>query len=125
VLRTCLLYATNCAVNSYKDITIQIRFYFSDELNLMNAQQFAEAAERLQIRVDSARGFLTNNRRGTAFFYGEEAVNNFMQNNGLTHIIRADEVPANGFTFDFGNKCTTIFSCSHYCGNNNEAAVST
>jgi hypothetical protein len=88
----------------------------------MNAQQFAETAEFSQIRVESARGFLKNNKRGTSFFYGEEAANNFLNSNGLTHIIRAHEVPANGFTFHFGNKCTTIFSCSHYCGNNNEAA---
>lgn len=74
-----------------------------------NAQQLAEIADLLQVKVDNASGFLTNTKRGTAYLYGEEAVNNFLQSKGLTHIIRAHEVPANGFTFHFGNKCTTVF----------------
>ena len=28
-----------------------------------------------------------------------------------------------GFKFNFGQLCTAIFSCSHYCHNENEAAV--
>jgi hypothetical protein len=43
--------------------------------------------------------------------------------NGLSHVVRAPEVPTNGFFFHFDKKCATIFSCSHYCGNNNDCAV--
>ena len=43
--------------------------------------------------------------------------------NGLTHIIRAHEVPLNGFTFHFGEQCATIFSCSHYQGDNKCAVI--
>ena len=88
----------------------------------IGAQQFKETADLLQVRLEDAKGFLTNTKRGTAYLFAEEAVNNFLQSNGLTHIVRAHEVPAHGFQFNFGNKCTTIFSCSHYCGNDNEAA---
>ena len=38
-------------------------------------------------------------------------------------MIRAHEVPSFGFTNHFTNLCTTVFSCSHYCQNENEAAV--
>ena len=47
----------------------------------------------------------------------------FLRKNSLTHVVRAHEVPTNGFFFHFDKKCATIFSCSHYCGNNNECAV--
>ncbi|XP_054159498.1 uncharacterized protein LOC128957716 [Oppia nitens] len=86
-------------------------------------QVYIEAAELQNIKPESAKGFLPNQKRGTAYLFAEEAANNFLQHNGLTHIVRAHEVPAKGFTFHFGQKCTTIFSSSHYCGNNNEAAV--
>ena len=103
-----------------KEAAIAWEILWSDPIG---PQQFAEAADLLKVRVDTARGFLTNTKRGTAFLFGEEAANTFLQTNGLTHIIRAHEVPAQGFTFHFGNKCTTVFSSSHYCGNNNEAAA--
>ncbi|CAG2166359.1 unnamed protein product [Oppiella nova] len=88
----------------------------------IGAQQFIETAELLQIKPESTKGFLTNTKRGTAFLFAEDAANNFLQTNGLTHIVRAHEVPANGYTFHFGNKCVTVFSSSHYCGNNNLSA---
>jgi len=68
-------------------------------------------------------GFVFNKKRGTAFCFNEFAAKRFLEQNDLTHIVRAHEVPQPGYRFHFGNLCTTIFSCSHYCGNANEAAV--
>lgn len=68
-------------------------------------------------------GFAKNRRRGTAFFFTDIALNNFFKENNLTYIIRAHEVPRIGFMFLFDLRCTTVFSCSHYSGFDNEAAV--
>src|SRR5699024_7280777 len=67
--------------------------------------------------------YLHNKKRGTAYVYNEYAILRFLRANRLQYVIRAHEVPADGFKFDLGMLCTTIFSCSHYCGNANEAAV--
>jgi len=82
-----------------------------------------EIARNLQIDLADARGFLPNKKRGTAWFFNAAALNAFLAANGLSHLVRAHEVPTYGFCFHFGLKCTTIFSCSHYCFNNNECAV--
>lgn len=68
-------------------------------------------------------GFLPNLKRGTSFVFNGKALELFFQMNNLRTMIRAHEVPAMGFRFNFGTSCTTIFSCSHYCGADNESAV--
>lgn len=86
-------------------------------------QQFYEIAELLNINSNSSStlpGYIKNTKRGTAYLFNEVGANNFLRKNGLTHIIRAHEVPPLGYTFHFFNKCATIFSCSHYCGNDND-----
>ncbi|KAH9418960.1 hypothetical protein DERP_011053 [Dermatophagoides pteronyssinus] len=85
-------------------------------------QQYLEVADLLNLNPDNLNGFIKNTKRGTAFLFNENGATNFLRKNGLTHIIRAHEVPPNGYTFHFGNKCVTIFSCSHYCGNDNDCA---
>lgn len=75
-------------------------------------------------REDFDRGFIPNLKRGTAFMFSELAVNNFLRENGLTHVIRAHEVVQEGFRFDFDN-CWTVFSSSHYCGMTNKAGCIT
>ncbi|KAH9401094.1 hypothetical protein TYRP_002683 [Tyrophagus putrescentiae] len=55
--------------------------------------------------------------------FREAGTATFLAANQLTHVIRAHEVPRFGFIFHFNFKCTTIFSCSHYCGNDNDCAV--
>lgn len=87
-----------------------------------HAQQFNEIAEILNQNVDQLKGFIKNTKRGTAFLFNEEGLTDFLSHNGLTHLIRAHEVPPLGYRFHFGNKCLTIFSCSHYCGNDNDCA---
>ncbi|KPM08795.1 Calcineurin-like protein phosphoesterase [Sarcoptes scabiei] len=85
-------------------------------------QQFLEIADLLNFDAKKSDGFIKNTKRGTAFLFNEIGLNHFLRKNGLTHVIRAHEVPPLGYTFHFGDKCATIFSCSHYCGNDNECA---
>ena len=89
----------------------------------IHQQQFLELACLMNGVEDPREGFLPNRKRGTAFVFNEDAATKFLKNNGLTHIVRAHEVPTNGFFFHFDKKCATVFSSSHYCGNNNECAV--
>ena len=72
---------------------------------------------------DTSYMYLPNKKRGTAKIFNEFALIRFLRANQLQYVIRAHEVPAEGYKFDFGMLCTTIFSCSHYCENANEAAV--
>lgn len=85
-------------------------------------QQFIEMCSTLKLDPNETGGFVKNVKRGTAYQFNEVGAASFLEANGLTHIVRAHEVPQNGFTFHFVNKCITIFSSSHYCGNNNECA---
>lgn len=73
--------------------------------------------------TDCPRGFLPNIKRGTAFYYSEEAVDNFLEQNNLSFIVRGHEVVQPGFHYHMDGKVVTIFSCSNYCGADNEAAV--
>ncbi|KAJ6217944.1 hypothetical protein RDWZM_009101 [Blomia tropicalis] len=68
-------------------------------------------------------GFLPNRKRCTAYLFNEQAFNEFCTINQFTHMIRAHEVPINGYRFHFKYRCITTFSCSHYCGHNNQCAV--
>jgi len=92
------------------------------------SHEFAESAEVLRAQGGTSsfrqlRGFLPNTKRGTAFFFSEEAVDRFLQVNGLSHIIRAHELVRNGYEFIMGGKVITIFSSSHYCGSDNDGAT--
>ena len=84
---------------------------------LKNNQEVANSSANVQ------KGFLTNTKRGTGCYYSEDALKTFMDGNSLTHVIRAHEVIPAGYQYHMGGRCITIFSCSHYCGGINEAAV--
>ncbi|RWS07206.1 Calcineurin-like protein phosphoesterase [Dinothrombium tinctorium] len=88
----------------------------------MNPSDFNELAEFMKVKTENIHGFLTNTKRGTAFYFTEEAVNNFLDTNGLTHILRGHEVMPLGYKFHMGGKVCTVFSSSNYCGGSNEAA---
>lgn len=85
--------------------------------------QFEQLCEYTGENSAEKEGFAMNIKRGAAFFFTEEAVNRFFATNGCTYIVRAHEVPANGFTFHFDKKCATIFCCSHYCGQTNKCGL--
>ena len=91
---------------------------------------------------DKKRGFLFNEKRGTAFYFQElnstfrncillsgtafyfqeKSVDTFLSINTLSHIIRAHEVIQEGYKFHFQGKCFTVFSTSNYQGAKNTAA---
>lgn len=71
---------------------------------------------------DRKRGFLFNEKRGTAFYFLEKSVDTFFAINTLSHIIRAHEVVQQGYNFHFQGKCFTVFSSSKYQGGTNTAA---
>ena len=65
--------------------------------------------------------FQKNKSRNCAFFFGQEALTNFLIKNKLTALIRAHEVQFEGFDLkDWGSKkfpkVITIFSAPNYCG---------
>lgn len=93
----------------------------------VSGNEYDEYADMLRLQSGSTsfnglQGFLPNTKRGTAYYFNEEAVNKFLQANGLTHIIRAHEVIPAGYRFHMGGKVITVFSSSHYCGGMNESA---
>ena len=87
-------------------------------------QQYLDLMEWNDVASDSVaqQGYVYNQKRGAAYLFNERAASTFLYNNGLSHMIRAHEVPPAGFTHHFNNLCTTVFSCSHYCNYDNEAA---
>jgi diadenosine tetraphosphatase ApaH/serine/threonine PP2A family protein phosphatase len=70
-----------------------------------------------------SKGFMPNIKRGTAFLFSQVAVDNFLKENNLSHVIRAHEMRKSGMSFHFNGKVATVFSCSFYSGQTNIAAV--
>lgn len=94
----------------------------------VSSTEYSEYADLLrkqpggQQAVANMQGYLPNTKRGTAFFFSEEAVKRFLHLNGLSHIIRAHECVPPGYALHCNGKVITIFSSSHYCGATNDAA---
>ncbi|KAI1303934.1 Serine/threonine-protein phosphatase BSL1 -like protein [Halotydeus destructor] len=95
----------------------------------INAAEYNEYLELLRSQNGSAQalnaatnGFLQNTKRGTAYYFSDEAVKTFLKQNNMTHVIRGHEVCQNGFQFHHKGKLITVFSSSHYGGGLNEAA---
>lgn len=88
---------------------------------------FGEMSELLRLQSGSRafsalKGFLPNNKRGTAYYFSETAALKFMEANNLSHVIRAHECLPTGYTLHSNQKLITVFSSSKYCGGNNDAA---
>lgn len=94
----------------------------------VSTTEYSEYADLLrkqpggQQAVANMQGYLPNTKRGTAFFFSEEAVKRFLHLNSLSHIIRAHECVPPGYALHCNGKVITIFSSSHYCGATNDAA---
>ncbi|RWS19464.1 Calcineurin-like protein phosphoesterase [Leptotrombidium deliense] len=88
----------------------------------MNSSEFNDLAEFMKVNKDKVHGFLSNSKRGTAFYYSTEAVDDFLKINGLQYILRGHEVMPLGYKYHMNGKVMTIFSSSRYCGETNEAA---
>jgi diadenosine tetraphosphatase ApaH/serine/threonine PP2A family protein phosphatase len=54
--------------------------------------------------------------RGAGYLFGQAALSRFLTNNGLTVLVRGHESIAQGFEYQFDQKCLTAFSASNYCG---------
>ncbi|OHT17090.1 Ser/Thr protein phosphatase [Tritrichomonas foetus] len=54
--------------------------------------------------------------RGTGYFFGEKAVNDFLANTKIQMIVRGHECVTEGVEFHFNEKICTVFSASNYCG---------
>lgn len=94
----------------------------------VSSAEYAEYADLLrkqpggQQAVTNMQGYLPNTKRGTAFFFSEEAVKRFLKLNSMSFIIRAHECVPPGYALHCNGKVITIFSSSHYCGATNDAA---
>eukprot|EP01105_Mastigella_eilhardi_P009469 TRINITY_DN2232_c0_g1_i2.p1 TRINITY_DN2232_c0_g1~~TRINITY_DN2232_c0_g1_i2.p1 ORF type:complete len:569 (-),score=144.56 TRINITY_DN2232_c0_g1_i2:611-2296(-) len=68
-------------------------------------------------------GFGQNSRGPSTCVFGKIAVKSFLEQTGLTHIIRAHQSPQHGVDIAKNATIMTIFSSSHYCGGANRAAA--
>ena len=62
--------------------------------------------------------------RGTGYYFGQNALLDFLETSQAVRIIRGHECVAEGFATMFDDRVVTVFSASNYCGvSGNEAAV--
>ena len=65
-------------------------------------------------QVKCPPGYSSNTKRGTAYYFSDEALKTFLKKNGLTHLIRAHEVCQDGYTIHKPGNSMTVFSSSKY-----------
>lgn len=61
--------------------------------------------------------FMPNHYRGCYYFFGEKAVDDFMEKNGISYIIRGHTCHPEGYRWYFGDKLLSLFSSQDYCEN--------
>lgn len=88
----------------------------------MNIHEFKDLIAFNKLQPDQTGGFMPNTKRGTAYFYSDQAVNAFFQANRLSYVIRGHEVVMPGYAFHMKGRVITIFSSSSYCNLKNESA---
>jgi diadenosine tetraphosphatase ApaH/serine/threonine PP2A family protein phosphatase len=70
------------------------------------------ASEDMESIVDEESGFGESPRGGGAVCFGSRAIDNFLENNQLSYIIRAHEAHAHGVALSKGARVFTVFSTS-------------
>ena len=73
---------------------------------------WSDPAQNQQEPLLDDRGFGRGERGPGAVCFGKKAIEEFLQLNGLSHILRAHEPTANGVSVRKGAKVITIFSTS-------------
>ena len=74
-------------------------------------------------KVDVGEGFIESTR-GIAYFFGKQALLNFLNTQGLTLLVRGHEPCDNGIKEMFDGKLITVFGASNYCNYaNNKSGV--
>ncbi|KAI9227604.1 MAG: type 5 protein serine/threonine phosphatase isoform [Piptocephalis tieghemiana] len=54
-------------------------------------------------------------KRGVGLQFGPDVTKDFLDRNGLTHLIRSHEVKDEGYVVEHDGKCITVFSAPNYC----------
>jgi len=67
-------------------------------------------------------GFGPNQARGAGCVFSQAALDDFLEKNQFSYVIRAHEMRPSGFQLQLGAKLITVFSSSSYMGNSNKAA---
>ena len=60
--------------------------------------------------------YFSPSSRGSGYFYGKEALHEFLVDNKYKMLIRGHECVQNGIEYKFNNEVCTVFSASNYCG---------
>lgn len=58
--------------------------------------------------------FAPSGRGGGALYFGKKVFDDFMKNNNLELLVRSHEPQVGGYSFMFGGKLLSIFSCRYY-----------
>ncbi|KAI5169791.1 serine/threonine-protein phosphatase 4 catalytic subunit [Pancytospora epiphaga] len=56
------------------------------------------------------------NPRGSGFLFGEDVLKQFLMYNGLDMVIRSHQLAIEGYKWDFGRLCLTVWSAPDYMG---------
>jgi len=111
-------------VDPDNDSEIAMEILWNDPMTDQEYHDLVRNNEEAKVSVTKVQqGFLSNTKRGTAMYYSEKALKDYLDSNSLSHVIRAHEVIPAGYQYHMGGRCLTIFSCSYYCDGINEAAV--
>ncbi len=58
----------------------------------------------------------SSNPRGSGYLFGEDVLKQFLMYNNLEMIIRSHQLAIEGYKWDFGNLCLTVWSAPNYMG---------
>ena len=89
---------------------------WSDPIEL---DEFLEIRQNKNLSDDI---FIPNYKRKIGYFFSEQALNIFLKENQLTHVIRGHQVEHIGYKLNLNGKVITVFSCSQFNGLVNTSA---